>query len=92
MPGSLLDLEVDEVSSDVTAAEEQRVDRAGRWPVWVVVALIVVAFPYVLYQGRQQWFVLDDWDFLSDRQLTSVSDLMRSHNGHWSTIPIVTTG
>ena len=42
---------------------------------------VVVALPYILYQGRDQWFSIDEWDFLAARQLTSLSDLMRPHNG-----------
>lgn len=40
-------------------------------------------------RGHTQWFFLDDWDFVAGRSLSSVHDLFRPHNEHWSTLPIV---
>jgi hypothetical protein len=51
--------------------------------------VIAAALPIILYQGREQWFFLDEWDFLADRRANSFGDLMRPHNEHWSTVPIV---
>jgi hypothetical protein len=39
--------------------------------------------------GRHRWFFLDEWDFLVVRRATSVTDLFRPHNEHWSTLPIL---
>ncbi|MEO6628828.1 MAG: hypothetical protein ABIP03_09695 [Aquihabitans sp.] len=50
---------------------------------------VVVAVPVILYLNRDQWFFLDEWDFLSTRQLTSPASLLRPHNEHWYTVPIV---
>jgi hypothetical protein len=43
----------------------------------------------ILYQGNDQWFFLDDWDFLSHRSATSFHDLVAPHGQHWTTLPIL---
>jgi hypothetical protein len=54
------------------------------------VALLVVAFPLILFGlGRQRWFFQDEWDFLVTRHASSVHDLLRPHNEHWSTLPVL---
>ena len=58
-------------------------------PAWVFGIAAIVAFPYLIYAGRTQWFYVDDFDFFSDRRLTSFSNLMQAHAGHWSTLPII---
>jgi hypothetical protein len=63
-------------------------DLADRWATRVFIALIVAAVPIYLFLGRNRWFFRDEWDFLADRSL-AWSDLMRPHNEHWSTIPIL---
>ena len=55
--------------------------------IFVVVEL--VALPLWLVVGRNQWFLLDDWDFLAARKAGDVGDLFRPHNEHWSTLPIL---
>ena len=50
---------------------------------------VVAAIPMWLVFGRNSWFFLDEWDFLSARSLTSLHDLFRPHNEHWSTLPII---
>jgi len=72
-----------------SADEDVAPSAADRWATWTFVAAAVAAVPYILVQGRSHWFFLDDYDFLAARRLGSFSDLMRSHNGHWSTLPIV---
>src|SRR4051794_10033140 len=62
--------------------------RADRAALIAFVAVIVTAIPLILYLGRDQWFFLDEYDFLSDRSF-SLHDLLRPHNEHWSTLPIV---
>ena len=55
----------------------------------VFVAVVIGAVPLLLYRGRDQWFALDEWDFLALRQAGSFADLMRPHNEHLSTLPIL---
>lgn len=69
-------------------------DRSGpdwsrRLAVGVFVAVIAVAAVLYYVTGRHQWFFYDEWDFLAGRSATSLSDLLRPHNEHWSTIPIL---
>lgn len=54
----------------------------------VFVAALIVAFPLYLARGNEQWFYLDDWDYLATRSL-SLHDLLRPHNEHWTTVPII---
>ncbi|MBX3313360.1 MAG: hypothetical protein KF906_03480 [Actinobacteria bacterium] len=61
-------------------------DRAA---MWVFVAVIVAAVPIIFHQARDQWFFLDEWDFLAGRDLDSIGSLLQPHNEHWSTVPIV---
>ena len=61
----------------------------SRWPATVFIVAVVVAFPLYLWLGRDQWFFLDDWDLLADRSARSVDDLLRPHNEHWMTLPIL---
>jgi len=49
---------------------------------------VAVALPAYLHLGDDQWFYFDEWDFLATRDL-SVDSLLRPHNEHWSTVPIV---
>jgi hypothetical protein len=55
----------------------------------IFVAVELVALPLWLVVGRNQWFLLDDWDFLAARKAGDVGDLFRPHNEHWSTLPIL---
>lgn len=52
-------------------------------------ASVAVAIPVIRWTNRGRWFFLDEWDFLADRSLGSLDDLLRPHNEHWTTIPIV---
>jgi hypothetical protein len=47
------------------------------------------AVPLLMWYGRDQWFFLDEWDFLVNRSASSLNDLFRPYNGHWSTVPIL---
>jgi hypothetical protein len=64
-------------------------DRRARWAGWTFVGVLTIAVPVILYQGRDQWFFLDDWDFLANRRATSFHDLMAPHVAHWTTVPIL---
>ena len=55
----------------------------------VFFAVLVVALVLFLVFGRAQWFFLDDWDFLADRNAHGLDDLFRPHNEHLSTLPIL---
>src|SRR4051794_10217054 len=59
-----------------------------RFPLFVFLFVLVGAVPLYLYLGRRQWFFLDEWDFLAGRGLNA-HDLLRPHNEHWSTIPVI---
>jgi hypothetical protein len=39
--------------------------------------------------GRSIWFTADEWDFVAGRTAWDLGDLFRSHNEHWSTLPII---
>jgi hypothetical protein len=53
------------------------------------VAVMVGALVFYLWSARQAWFSFDEWDFLSGRSAGSVASLLRPHNEHWSTLPIL---
>jgi hypothetical protein len=61
-------------------------DRTARRALLVFAGVIAVAFVLFVVFGHSQWFFLDDWDFLADRGL---GDVLRPHNEHWSTLPIL---
>jgi hypothetical protein len=56
---------------------------------WTFAAVLVGALPLYLVLAHNQWFFLDDWDFLATRKAGSLDDLFRPHNEHWSTLPIL---
>lgn len=49
----------------------------------------MVAFVVLVRIGPAHGFFLDDWDFIAARTAWDVDDLLRPHNEHWSTIPIL---
>ena len=59
------------------------------WPVAVFAGIEVAALIVWLNVSRNVWFDLDEWDFLVERKAGDVGDLLRSHNGHWTTLPIL---
>jgi hypothetical protein len=67
----------------------ERADQSARLAAWVFAGVIAIAVPVILYQGRDQWFFLDDWDFLANRSVTDVSGLFEPHVQHWTTLPIL---
>jgi hypothetical protein len=50
---------------------------------------VAVAFVLYLVLGRHQYFYLDEWDFVVDRIPAGLGDLLRPHNEHWTTLPIL---
>ncbi len=65
------------------------VDRNPRVALGVFLLLCVVSFALTVKWGRGQSFFIDDWDFLSARDAGSLDSLLRSHNEHWTTLPIL---
>jgi hypothetical protein len=47
----------------------------------------VVTVPVVLFLGREQWFILDDWFFLLPADDLTPSGLLEPYWGHWTTVP-----
>jgi hypothetical protein len=52
-------------------------------------ALLIALIPFFLWAGRGEWFEHDDWDYLVLRKAGDFGDLVRPHNGHWETIPVL---
>lgn len=66
--------------------DDQRAAR--RASICTAIALIVAA-PVALWAARDQWFYLDEFDFVAARSLREPSSLFEHHAGHWTTIPII---
>lgn len=65
---------------------------APRRRVWrhVHLATLGVAAVVLLVANRHQWFYGDEWAFIADRGPGLADlDLLRPHNDHWSTIPLL---
>jgi hypothetical protein len=56
-----------------------------RWPRLVFGAAAVVAFPLLLWFGRDHWFAFDEWMVL-DRPWLNDGGWLEPHNGHWVTV------
>ncbi|MCJ7438387.1 MAG: hypothetical protein MUP97_11590, partial [Acidimicrobiia bacterium] len=53
---------------------------------------LIVAFGFLNWVDRHQWFNADEWGFLVDRGLFPKGDdlgLLAPHNEHWSTVPVL---
>jgi len=48
-----------------------------------------LAAAVLLWLGRGLTFFADEWAFIESRQIDSLDSLLRPHNEHWSTIPIL---
>ncbi|HEX2186259.1 MAG TPA: hypothetical protein VHN78_12220, partial [Chloroflexota bacterium] len=72
-----------------TAAAGERYRRGSSWALGVHVLTLVVGLAVLVVVSRGQWFVADEWVFLTDRRLEDVRGLFVPHNEHWSTLPIV---
>jgi hypothetical protein len=78
----------EEGSSADSAEAEESSDRR-RW-LWIHLASLAVGFVFLLYADRNQWFWYDEWDFIARRGLHDPQlSIWQSHNGHWSTLPIL---
>jgi hypothetical protein len=72
-----------------SATERDHVDLSTRAAFYVFVAVEVIAFMVGRTLGRFRWFWMDEWEFLANRDLTDVADLLRPHNEHWTTGPAI---
>ena len=79
----------DTATAETDTAPERSWTSADRLAALTFAVALAVAFVTFLTMGRRNWFFLDEWDFLAGRSVTSVDDLMRPHNEHWSTLPIM---
>jgi hypothetical protein len=66
-------------------------ESSGRRPwLWIHLASLAAGLVVLLYADRNQWFWYDEWDFIARRGLHDPEwSVWRSHNGHWSTLPIL---
>ena len=64
-------------------------DPSGRLAALAFYVFEAVAFVWLIWLGRSQWFINDEWDFLANRTAFNVDDLFRPHNEHLSTLPIL---
>lgn len=56
---------------------------------WLHLATLLAGLVLLLYANRLQWFYGDEWDFITNRSLDRPDSLLRPHNEHWSTLPIL---
>ncbi len=86
-------MDVAEASGSAAAAttsDRPDASTSDRAALVTFVVLVVGAFPLILFRlGRQRWFFQDEWDFLVARDASRFDDLMRPHNEHWSTLPVL---
>ncbi|MDQ3932056.1 MAG: hypothetical protein M3252_04360 [Actinomycetota bacterium] len=59
------------------------------WALGGHVLTLMSGLAVLVVAGAGQWFVIDEWVFLTDRRLDDVRGLFVPHNEHWSTLPIV---
>ncbi|MGZ4715763.1 MAG: hypothetical protein ACXWCB_03575 [Acidimicrobiales bacterium] len=74
------------------AGNDERARRAAhiRLARWTFVVAAVASVPMLLFWlGRYFWFYWDEWDFLAGRTAWNLHDLVRPHNEHWSTLPVL---
>ncbi len=51
--------------------------------------MVVIGAVAWFWAGRHRWFFRDEWDFLAARDGGDLRSLLRPHNEHWSTLPIL---
>jgi hypothetical protein len=78
----------DVVTERIATSVEIERDVSRRWFIGLLLAL-AAALPLLLWWGRDQWFYLDEWEFLVNRRAGDISSLFEPHNGHWVTVPFV---
>jgi hypothetical protein len=75
-------------SKDETSDRHSRL-RSDQLALWAFIAGALGCFAAFVWIARFEWFVGDEWDFLSTRTAGNLSDLFTPHNEHWSTLPIL---
>ena len=50
---------------------------------------LLVAGAVLFASIGDRWFAQDEWEFLSNRSLSSLDSLLRPYNEHWVTVPLV---
>lgn len=63
--------------------------RTRRAATLTFVGIEVCSIPFLLFFGRNLWFSVDDWDFITARSAGNVGDLFRPHFEHWVTSPVL---
>lgn len=56
---------------------------------WLFAVLLVAAVPFLVHQGREQSFFLDEFDFLARRHLSRPSTILAPWWGHLVALPAV---
>jgi hypothetical protein len=87
-PANTVEPQQDAGAARVAGATESA-DRSAQLALLAFVAVLGGGLVLFLVFGHSQWFFLDDWDFLADRRAADLGDLLRPHNEHWSTLPIL---
>jgi hypothetical protein len=80
--------ELESVRTTEAAGSDGGPRDGARWAFWLFAVIEVAALVFYLGLARREWFFLDEWDFLAGRSL-NLHDLLRSHAGHWVTVPVV---
>jgi hypothetical protein len=79
--------------SAVRTSEEAQVRRPARFlgdrSFLALLVILLAATPVLLHAGRAQWFALDEWDFILDRDLARPGTLLESWTGHNVFLPAV---
>lgn len=76
----------------MVAGSLQRITAAARRPpveAGLATAAAVCGAVLIAWTARESWFVFDQWDFLTKREIGSVADLFEPHAGHWQTYTVV---
>jgi hypothetical protein len=64
-------------------------ERSEQLALLAFILVTALALGLFLVFGHRQAFFLDEWEFLAHRDGGNLGDLLRPHNEHWSTLPIL---
>ena len=79
----------DEVPTSVGRRDSAHLDPRIEWGFVILLALLSI--PIVTWLSRDLWFYADVWDYLTNREIGSVDDLLRPQVGHWGTPSVIQT-
>jgi hypothetical protein len=79
----------DEVPASVGRRDSAHLDLRIEWGFVILLALLSI--PIVTWLSRDLWFYADVWEYLTNREIGSVDDLLRPHGGHWATPSVIQT-